>query len=113
MQAKGLQLTFDKEFHDFGRVKKGDTAEYTYKFTNTGDEDITLELVSGCDCSQITYDEGATYKPGEKGKINVIFHSKDEEKGKRQKTLDILLENINPKTGYQYIFELKYDVIVY
>ncbi len=112
-KSKNLELTFDNELHEFGRVKKGDSVAHTFKFTNTGDIDITLELVSGCDCSEIKYDEGATYKPGEKGEINVIFHSKDEEKKKLTKTLDILLENINPKTGYQYLFELKYSAIVF
>ncbi len=99
--------------HDFGKVKKGDNVEHVYKFTNTGTEDIVLELVSGCECSEIIYEEGATYKPGEKGEIKVIFHSGEEDKGKANKTLDILLENINPKTGYQYLFELKYRAIVY
>jgi len=112
-KVKGLSLTFDKETHDFGRVKKGDDVTHTYQFTNTGDEDITVELISGCECSEIIYDEGATYKPGEKGKVKVIFHSAEEDKGRLNKTLDILLENINPKTGYQYIFELRYDATVY
>lgn len=70
-------------------------------------------MVSGCECSEIIYDEGATYKPGEKGEIKVIFHSKDEKPGEANKTLDIILENINPRTGYQWIFELKYRAIVF
>ncbi len=105
-------MAFDKELHDFGRVKKGDKVEYTYKFTNKGTEDIILELVSGCECSKITYDEGAKYKPGESGEIKVVFNSEDEF-GKVEKTLDILLENINPKTGYQYILDVKYKANVY
>ena len=32
-----------------------------------------MELVSGCECSKITYDEGETYKPGESGEI-VVTH---------------------------------------
>ena len=106
-------MTFKEESHDFGRVKIGDKVEHTFKFTNTGDEDITVELVSGCECSEIIYDEGATYKPGDKGEIRVIFHSDEEEKGPVEKTLDILLENINPRTGYQYLFELRYNAILY
>ena len=106
-------MAFDKAYHDFGRVKKGEAVEYTYKFTNKGSEDIILELVSGCECSEITYDEGATYKPGERGEIKVIFHSDDETPGKVEKIIDILLENINPKTGYQYIYDVKYGAIVY
>lgn len=105
-------MVFEKEYHDFGRVKKGDKVEYTYKFTNKGTENIIVELVSGCECSKITYDEGATYKPGQSGEIHVVFNS-EEELGKVEKTLDILLENINPKTGYQYILDVKYGADVY
>jgi len=112
-KVKGLVLTFDKELHDFGRVKKGDNVEHTYHFTNEGDVDIIVELVSGCECSEIIYEEGATYKPGEKGTIKVIFHSEEEEKGKVNKTLDIILENINPKNGYPFIYELRYNAILY
>ena len=108
-----MEMTFKEEFHDFGRVKKGNKVEHTFKFTNTGKEAITLELVSGCECSEIIYDEGATYKAGEKGEIRVIFHSDEEERGKVEKTLDILLENINPRTGYQYVLELRYGAIIY
>lgn len=106
-------MTFDNETHDFGRVKKGENVEHTFKFTNTGDVDIIMELVSGCECSEIIYKEGAKFKPGETGEIKVIFHSDEEEKGKVNKTLDILLENINPKNGYQFIYELKYNAILF
>lgn len=87
--------------------------EHTFKFTNTGDVDIVVELVTGCECSEIIYDEGAKYKPGEKGEIRVIFHSFEEEKGEANKTLDIILENINPRTGYQFLYELKYKAIIF
>ncbi|MFT5166301.1 MAG: hypothetical protein ACI8P3_001532 [Saprospiraceae bacterium] len=94
-------------------MKKGEDVEHTFRFTNTGDVPITIELISGCECSEITYDLGATYKVGEKGEIKVVFHSVEEELGKAEKTLDIILENTNPRTGYQYVFELGYNAILY
>jgi peptidoglycan-associated lipoprotein len=110
---KGVEITFDEEVHNFGRVKKGEDVEHTFRFTNTGGEPITIELVSGCECSEITYKEGATYKVGERGEIKVVFHSENEELGKSEKSLDILLENKDPKTGYPYVFELRYNSILY
>lgn len=108
-----MKLTFSEELHDFGRVKKGEDVEHTFTFTNSGTEDITVELITGCECSEIIYEKGETYKPGETGKVKVIFHSADEDKGVANKTLDMILENINPKTGYQYVFELSYKAILY
>ena len=52
------------------------------------------------------------YKPGEVAEIKVTYLTADEEKKAQEKTLDIILENENPKTGYQYIFDVKYKAVV-
>ena len=111
--VKDPYMTFDNPDHDFGTVKVGETKTHVYTFTNTFDKDITVELVSGCDCTDIVYDEGKTYKPGEQGTIKATFVSnREEERGDLEKTIDILLENVDPKTGYQIIKEVRYKVRV-
>ena len=105
-------MTFDHTFTDFGKVKKGEKRSHVYKFTNTGDEDLVIELVSGCNCSTLEWPEGKSFEPGESGEIKVTFDS-TEEKGDVTKTIDILLEHTDPKTGYQIILELKYRAIVF
>ncbi len=106
-------MTFEKPFVDFGTVKVGENPSFIYKFTNTGKEDITIELVSGCDCTDLVWPEGKTFKPGESGQIEATFISKKEDsRGELNKTIDILLENVNPTNGYQVIKEIKYRLIL-
>lgn len=106
-------MTFEQKMVDFGTVKVGETPGFNYKFTNTGKEDIVIELVSGCDCTDLEWPEGKTFKPGESGEIKVKFIStKEDSRGPLNKTIDILLENINPQTGYQIIKEIKYKLIL-
>ena len=105
-------MTFDHTFFDFGRVKKGEKRTHVYSFTNTGDEDLVVEFVSGCECTELFWPEFEKFKPGESGEIKAIFDSTTED-GDVTKTIDILLEHIDPKTGYQIILDLKYRAIVY
>jgi len=103
-------MTFDAMEQDFGKVKKGEIITTTYKFENTGTEDIKIELVSGCECTTLDWPR-KTIKPGEKGEIEVIFDSGKKEESETVE-IDVNLENIDPKTGYNrfeilsYTFEL-------
>jgi hypothetical protein len=111
--VKDPYMTFDNPDHDFGTVKVGEKRTHVYSFTNTYSGDIVVELVSGCHCTDVEYNKGKIYKPGETGTIKATFDSnKEEERGALNKTIDILLENADPKTGYQIIKELRYKVMV-
>lgn len=104
-------ITFEVSMHDFGEMKKGDKKTFIYKFTNTGKEDVVFELVSGCECTTLEWPEGKTFKPGDSGEIKATFNSETEE-GAVTKTIDILLENVDPSSGYQIIKEVKYKAII-
>ena len=41
-----IKMVFDKAFVDFGTIKRGDKKEHTFKFTNQGNEDLLIELVT-------------------------------------------------------------------
>ena len=108
--TKDPYMTFDNPNHDFGTIKVGEQKTHVYTFTNTHPSDITLELVSGCHCTDIEYDSGKTYKPGETGTIKATFVSnREEERGVLNKTIDILLENTDER-GYQIIKEVRFKL---
>ncbi len=110
---QGPRMSFAKTFHDFGEVKVGSQVTTAYHFTNTGNEDLVIELASGCDCSTIKAPEGKAFKPNESGEIFVTFDSnREHERGELTKTIDLLLAHTDPATGYQVIKELKYRVVM-
>ena len=107
----GAVMQFDKKYHDFGSVKKGEIKTTFFEFTNTGDEAIEIELISACDCTTTDYPR-LPVKPGEKGVIKVIFDSTEKEESEVI-DVDIYLKNSHPKTGVpiiemvQYTYNLK------
>lgn len=81
-------MTFDKVEHDFGVIKQGDIVEYSFKFKNTGDNDLLITDAKGsCGCTVPDYPREAI-KPGESGKIRVSFDSK-KKSGQQLKSITI------------------------
>ncbi len=106
-------IHFETTFHDFGTIKLGDEPTFTYVFTNTSGEDLELELVSGCECTEIKWPENRVFKPEEQGEISIRYDSKLEDGlGEHKKTIDILLKKEDPETGYQIIKEVKFRVVI-
>ncbi|HRD08317.1 MAG TPA: DUF1573 domain-containing protein, partial [Saprospiraceae bacterium] len=91
-KKQGVHMTFEKETVELGRMKKGDKRTFDYVFTNTGTEVIEIEIVSGCDCTTLDWTR-KPIKPGEKGKVNVIFDSKEKEMTEKSVDVDIYLKN--------------------
>jgi len=70
------KLKFEKNTHDFGQVKQGDPTQFTFKFTNVGDEPVRLTNVkASCGCTTPTWPREAI-KAGETGEIAVKYDSK-------------------------------------
>ena len=105
-QKTGLDLTFEKEHIQLGKVKKGEKRTFQYTFTNTGTESVDISIVSGCDCTTLDWTRGEI-KSGEKGIIDVIFDSTEKEASETV-DVDMYLKNINPKSDSQYLFVLDY-----
>jgi len=110
-QAISLQnlpvMTFTKRHIDLGKVKKGDHIPFQFEFQNMGKTDLTIDFVSGCDCTELDWPV-KTFKPGEKGKIDVIFLSDKKEKSETVE-IDILLKNVNPATGNPILEIISYS----
>jgi len=102
----GPKMVFDYAEVDFGVIKKGEKREHIFKFTNKGDEALVIEIVSACDCTTTEYPTEPV-APGEKGEIKAIFDSSAIE-GTNKIDIDIILENEDPKTGYQIVERVSY-----
>lgn len=105
-EKKGPVMTFDEKMVDFGTVKKGEKRTHIYKFTNTGDEDLVIELVTACDCTTLDYSTEPV-KPGGRGEIKAVFDSSEKE-AEEIIDIDIILKNIDPETGYPMIERVQY-----
>lgn len=103
VSPKTVQMTFENEHIDLGKVKRGEVKNFDFVFTNTGNETIEIDIASGCDCSTLDYPTNPI-KPGQKAKINVKFDSAKKEHSETV-DVDLYLKNLNPKTG-QRIFKI-------
>jgi hypothetical protein len=66
---------FEKESHDFGKIKEGDKVSYDFKFTNTGKSPLIITNARAtCGCTTPIWPK-APVKPGESGVIAVTFNS--------------------------------------
>ncbi|MBK9257939.1 MAG: DUF1573 domain-containing protein [Saprospiraceae bacterium] len=105
-QNPKVKMTFDKESINIGKVKRGETRKFDFVFTNTGTDDIEIDIVSGCDCTTLDWPRKAV-KPGQKGVINVSFDSTKKEDSETI-DIDIYLKNLNPKTGQRILKIVNY-----
>jgi len=89
-------MVFEQTKHDFGMMVQGEKLSYTFKFTNTGGSDLIIsDASSTCGCTIFDFSK-APVKPGEQGKVEVIFNSAGRT-GSISKTVR-LLTNAQPNT---------------
>ena len=68
-------MKFEKETHDFGKIKEGEKVTYAFKFTNTGKSPLIIkDAVATCGCTKPEWPT-APIQPGEEGAIKVTFNS--------------------------------------
>ncbi|MCD6012762.1 MAG: hypothetical protein K0Q79_2624 [Flavipsychrobacter sp.] len=69
--AQGAKFKFVEEVHDFGIVKRGPVALYSFEFENSGDDPLLiLDVRPSCSCTRVEWPKGPV-KPGEKGAITL------------------------------------------
>jgi hypothetical protein len=91
------QMTFDKEFHDFGKITAGEKVTYSFKFTNTGKADLIISTAAGsCGCTVPEFPK-EPIKPGKTGFIKVQFNSEGRS-GIQEKQVTIVANTI-PNTN--------------
>lgn len=102
-------MTFEKTYIDLGKVKRGEKREFSFEFTNTGSEPVTIDLISACECTTTDYSV-LPIAPGKSGKIDVVFDSTEKEASETI-DVDIFLLNRDEKGNtiverVQYYFDL-------
>lgn len=103
-------IKFEERHFDLGEVKRGDSREMEYIFTNIGDEDLQITFVSSCECTTIKYPR-KPIPPGGTGKLEVKFDSTEKEESETV-DIDVYLSNLDPKTGEPIWFILDYSFIL-
>jgi hypothetical protein len=104
---KGPVMKFEKDVHDFGKISQGERVSYSFKFENTGSEDLIISDAHGsCGCTVPKFPKKPV-APGEEEVIDVEFASEGKS-GKQEKTVT-LTTNCTPNTK---IITIKADVLV-
>lgn len=72
-----------------GTLAKGDTKDVEFHFTNVGDADLIIEVVTACKCTNLEWPTEAI-KPGEMGVIRATYDTSSQDLGMTVKTVDII-----------------------
>lgn len=100
-------LTLPEDKHDFGEIIQGESVEYQFKFTNTGNAPLVITNAKGsCGCTVPDWPKQAI-APGETEFLRVTYDSKGR-KGAFNKKVTITANTV-PNTNILYITG---DVIV-
>lgn len=98
---------FENEVFEFGKISQGEKVSHSFRFKNSGKSDLVINKVEGsCGCTVMKGWPKHPVKPGEMGKIDVIFDSNGK-KGIQNKTISVVA-NTYPSTT---IISLKGEVI--
>jgi len=105
-------MHFEMLEQDLGTVKKGETKEMDFVFTNTSKEKLVIDFIdSGCHCTEVPMPDKTSYAPGEKGIIKVIYFSeREDDLGAHEKSPLILLQRTDPITGSNMIREVRFKL---
>ena len=82
-------ITFDENMQDIVTLERGESHTLFFDFTNTGSQDLVIDLVTACKCTELDWPR-TPVAPGEKGQIKVVFDSTSMEIGEIIKTVDII-----------------------
>ncbi len=108
--TQGPSMTFDTPNIDIGTIQRGDKKAMEFHFTNTGTEDLKIEIVSGCECTTLDWPR-LPIKPGDSGVVTALFDSTEKEHSETV-DIDINLENIDPKSGYAMFERVTYTFVL-
>lgn len=90
-------LSFEKDFHDFGKLISGEQVTYAFKFKNTGKSLLLISNVStSCGCTVSAFPK-QPIKPGEGSTIDVSFDSEGRH-GLQTKTVTVFTNTQPPTT---------------
>lgn len=92
------QISFKTITYDFGTIHEGDQVRTSFTFTNTGKNDLLISSCTGsCGCTVPTWPKEAI-RPGQSGKIEVVFNSAGKE-GAQKKSVTVIA-NTDPPASF-------------
>ena len=98
---------FENEVFEFGKISQGEKVSHSFRFKNTGNSDLVINKVEGsCGCTVMKGWPQHPVKPGEMGKIDVVFDSNGK-KGTQNKTISVVATTYPSTT----VISLKGEVI--
>lgn len=101
------EIKFEEEVYDFGPITQGEKVSHAFTFKNTGNKNLIISGASGsCGCTVPEWPK-EPIKPGQSGKIDVVFNSEGKS-GIMDKTVTIIT-NCEPATR---IIRIKTEVVV-
>lgn len=83
------QINFEESRFNFGKIKEGESVSHTYTFINTGNHPLIIsDAIPSCGCTIPSFSKKPV-APGEKGHIEVAFHSANQ-KGNVHKNIIVV-----------------------
>ena len=103
----GPQITFEKEVHDYGKMKQGADATVEFTFTNTGNAPLILSQAKGsCSCTVPKWPK-EPIAPGSTGEIEIVYKP-GKQKNQQTKSITVTANTEPEKT----ILKIKANVLV-
>ena len=94
-------IKFESDTFNFGEVMEGEKVSHSYKFTNTGKNNLVISKAYGsCGCTVPEWPK-EPIKPGASASIDVVFNSENRG-GKAMKSVTIL-SNTEPSQTVVYL----------
>ncbi|MEM9546650.1 MAG: DUF1573 domain-containing protein [Bacteroidota bacterium] len=102
-------FSFVNDSIHLGTMVKDKSKKVEYHFTNTGDEDLIIEVVTACKCTDISWPKEPV-KPGEQGVISAVYDSSTQKLGENVKVIDIVANTKHLVTEIRFSSKLVENV---
>jgi len=85
--AAGPKINFEKEVHDYGKIRYGDTVTEEFVFTNAGDQTLIIEqLRASCGCTKAVKGSSEV-APNQSSKIVAAFDTTGLRAGRKEQSI--------------------------
>ena len=99
---------WDKMVVDYGQLSRAETRTTVFTFTNTSQEEVTIEICTACDCMTLDWTT-LPIKPGAQGEVKAIFDAGKKDIGEEVNDhIVVVLGNRDPQSQAPIIYELNY-----
>ena len=98
-------MKFEKDTHDFGKIKQGEKVTHVFKFTNSGKSPLIIkDAIATCGCTKPEWPK-TPVQPGAEGEIKVTFDSATK-MGLQDKQITVTANTVPAQTMVHLIGEV-------